>query len=371
MRRAVFIRRIHAAPAAGVIVVAGGGSRLIADLLSVPGASATVLEARVPYAAAALAQFLGASPEQAVSATTACDIAMAAFERARELDPTHDNPFGVAVTASLRTRAAKRGEHRAHVAVQTLSATRVHSLILTKGARTRTREEILTCDFALQTMATALDIAGAPLPDLLPGETIQTLATEAQPHWRALMAGDELALSVGAAADPPRALMPGSFNPLHDGHRAMAAYARDRLRIPVAYELCIRNVDKPALNYLDMDARLAQFASEDIVYLTRLSTFLAKGRRFPGSTFLVGADTIVRIAQARYYGSAAARDAAFAELANLNCRFLVFGRRIDGQFVVARDLDLPQQLEQLCITVDAHEFRNDASSTALRRATEQ
>ena len=50
------------APAA---TVTGGGTLLLADLLTVPGASATVLDARIPYANAALAEFIGAVPEQA------------------------------------------------------------------------------------------------------------------------------------------------------------------------------------------------------------------------------------------------------------------------------------------------------------------
>ena len=43
-----FIERLHADPRKGVFVVTGGGSLLLSDLMTVPGASATVLEATVP-----------------------------------------------------------------------------------------------------------------------------------------------------------------------------------------------------------------------------------------------------------------------------------------------------------------------------------
>ncbi len=368
MRGDALIRRIHAAPGAGVIVATGGGSRLIADLLAVPGASATVLEARVPYAAAALAEFVGAAPEQSVSVTTACDMAMVAFERARALAPDEPLPFGLAITASLRTRAKKRGEHRAHVAVQTTAATRVRSLTFVKSARTRRQEEAITRDLALGCLTAALDVDGAPELDLGDTESIVEAMHAAPAAWRALLLGTESTVTVGAPADGTRALLPGSFNPLHAGHRAMAQYAAERLGAPVAFELCIRNVDKPPLNYLAIAQRIRQFAPQETVILTQLPTFVAKARKYPNTTFLVGVDTVIRIAQAKYYGSETTRDQAFLDLAALGCDFLVFGRRMDGRFVSAMDLDLPHSLRRICTSVDEQEFRIDLSSTALRQA---
>ena len=65
-----------------VLAITGGGSGAIADLLEVPGGSRTVLEAVVPYSAAALVEFLRGKPEQFCSARTARAMAMAAFQRA-------------------------------------------------------------------------------------------------------------------------------------------------------------------------------------------------------------------------------------------------------------------------------------------------
>ena len=71
MDRASLIAQIHDAPVMAVIVVTGGGAQAIADILAVPGASRTLLEALVPYSEKSLAEFLGSSPGQAVSAETA------------------------------------------------------------------------------------------------------------------------------------------------------------------------------------------------------------------------------------------------------------------------------------------------------------
>ena len=43
------IVKLHAAPPKAVLIAAGAGSSALAWLLSVPGASRTLLEARVPY----------------------------------------------------------------------------------------------------------------------------------------------------------------------------------------------------------------------------------------------------------------------------------------------------------------------------------
>ena len=76
---------LHNTDWSGVFYLTGGGASLIAELLNTPGASATVLEAYVPYASDALAELLGRAPEQACSAVTARQMAMAAFERAQGL----------------------------------------------------------------------------------------------------------------------------------------------------------------------------------------------------------------------------------------------------------------------------------------------
>jgi hypothetical protein len=89
---------------------------------------------------------------------------------------------------------------------------------------------------------------------------------------------------------------------------------------------------------------------------------------FPEATFIVGADTLVRIAEPRYYGGdAKRRDEAIAAIAARGCRFLVFGRVVDGQFMSLEDLALPAQLRALCCGVSPGEFREDVSSTDLRK----
>ncbi|HXG21569.1 MAG TPA: CinA family protein [Methylomirabilota bacterium] len=151
-----FIAQIHASSTMAVVVVTGGGAQAVADLLAVPGASKTVLEALVPYSERALTEFLGKKPVQAVSGQTAAAMARAAYQRALWLRAKPTIPIvGVSCTATLVTDRPKKGEHRAHVGLCTEEAARVYSLSLTKGARDRAGEERIVSNLLLKTLAEA------------------------------------------------------------------------------------------------------------------------------------------------------------------------------------------------------------------------
>src|SRR5262245_20955301 len=103
------------------------------------------------------------------------------------------------------------------------------------------------------------------------------------------------------AEPPPGAIFPGSFNPLHHGHTALAALAAARLTLSVAFELSIANVDKPDLPNDEVRRRLEQFRGRAPVVVTRAPTFREKAALFPGAVFIVGADTAARIVHPRFY----------------------------------------------------------------------
>src|SRR5947208_12617429 len=113
------ISALHAAPHGVVLICTGGGVTAIQWLLAVPGASATVLEAVVPYSHEALTALLGTPPAKATSPETARAMAERAYERARRWAGDDARPLiGVGCTATLATNYVKRGEHRAVVAVR-------------------------------------------------------------------------------------------------------------------------------------------------------------------------------------------------------------------------------------------------------------
>ncbi|MEM8769300.1 MAG: hypothetical protein AAGE43_17815 [Pseudomonadota bacterium] len=353
-------QRLHDAPWEGVFYLAGGGTSLVNEMLGTAGASRTVLDVRIPYASAAMREMLGATPEQACSETTARAMAMAAFQQARALQgaegtPPASAPFGFACTASLATDRQKKGEHRAHAAIQTPTDT--YTAFWTFDGD-RTAEEQALSEALWAKLGQALNIPGVE------GEVVIE-HTAGKPAWQALVLGDELAVATEPHAGD--LILPGAFNPLHEGHRQMLDIAEAITGRSGAYELSVANVDKPFLDYREIETRLAQF--DRPVWLTRLPTFLEKARRFPGATFVVGLDTLVRIADVRYYGNVTLRDEALAELIEQDARYLVFGRVLDGEFKVLEDvLDrLPERIIERSSGIGADRFQNPISSTGLRR----
>lgn len=174
--------------------------------------------------------------------------------------------------------------------------------------------------------------------------------------------------AVRTPGPPPAAVLPGSFNPLHHGHTTLAAVAAGRLGVPVAFELSIANVDKPELAAEEVARRVAQFAGVGPVWVTRAATFAEKADLFPGTAFVVGFDTAIRLIDPRYYGGAPARrDAALRQLAGRGCRVVV-GGRVDsaGAFRTWGGEGLADEFAGLFLPLSEADFRVDVSSTGLR-----
>lgn len=170
---AALITQIHATQTMAVVVVTGGGMQAVADLLAVPGASRTVLEALVPYSQASQAAFLGKAVEHSVTAEAGAAFAQAAYRRALELRGSGTVPVvGLACTAALATDRPKKGDHRAHIGLTTNEGTTVFSVILRKGARDRTGEEQLVSDLIVSILAQACGLEGQPPTELFAEERV-------------------------------------------------------------------------------------------------------------------------------------------------------------------------------------------------------
>ncbi|MEK6880224.1 MAG: hypothetical protein AABY22_11475 [Nanoarchaeota archaeon] len=129
------------------ISTAGAGSLAISWLLSIPGASNSILDIRIPYHSYAMADFLGYLPDRFVTEKVAKDMADKGLIKAKnylnllnQMSSTK-NVYSVGCTATIATNREKRGEHKFYLKL--VGDIEEHSIevILSKNARTRAEEE--------------------------------------------------------------------------------------------------------------------------------------------------------------------------------------------------------------------------------------
>lgn len=301
------IERILNSGYRAVLVTTGGGSGALNALLTTPGASRFVIEAHVPYSPEALERFLGETPEQSVSPETASKLAQTAV-RGRDA-----GVIGVSCSAALMTDRQRRGEDRAFICIKTGEVEKLYSLYFSKTSRAE--QEALLSDWLLVLIAQAV--------------------------------GAERGL-----------MLPGSFNPVHQGHLNLLKVAEEQTGLRGVFELSCANVDKPAIEAADALRRAS--AIKDIpVALTHAPRFIHKAPLFQKTTFVVGFDTAIRFIKDYTFDD-------WKKFQTSETKFLVAGRQVGSVFQTLENLNLPAGFEGLFAPISEAKFREDISSTILR-----
>lgn len=397
------VRQVHGSPVMLAYAFMGAGPLALEWLRDVDESSRTVLEAHDWRASRGVLGPVSGSPsngtptvDHAAVPDAAGELALESYRRARDLAPGGVAAVGVGCAARVANDAAPDAL-RACVVVHGALGRHVLTLAVRHVERERRELELLVSTVVVHAIATGCGVLHRGRPALRPGETLEERFEPAR-RLAEVLGGQRTHVVLTRAgeleAGVPRlvggiAIVSGSFNPLHEGHLGLAAAAQRHLQLPTVFELARRTVTKATLEPLELYERATQFYGRATLVITDAARFSEKAAIYPGSVFVLGADTVARMVSRRCPDDHGLRVAMSGVRIN-RCRFLVAGRqRLAGgtaparvergadapeatievgsaPFVTLADLDVPPRYADLFEALPEEVFRSDVSSSHIR-----
>jgi nicotinic acid mononucleotide adenylyltransferase len=373
------IQAIHksGSPNKLVIALAGNGTQAISELMRYGNGSATLLAQHLLYDNAAFASYIGGKPDKYVSAQASRQLAMAACMESRKIANGAYPTVGIGGTSSLVKPDGERDgrEHVIFVSIQDALHTHTTSIKLdTSLNRSRVEEEWINAVAILQAIATARGAVAMPNNHLTGTDLIST-ESSAKPNQAlsdVVLGTSPFYFSGNEPLTSPMVICSGSFNPLHEAHITLLKLGEKITDLRGIFELSITNVDKPPLDFIEIEKRMSQFESKSLpLILTNQPRYFGKMEIFAkDSYFVMGSDTFARVVDGRYYDRT---ETPISHFESRGARFIVAARKLgDGAVLTGEEIiqntQNPAGWSAITTCIPPDNFLMDVSSTEIRNA---
>lgn len=348
------------------VITTGAGAGIQQKLWATSGCSAYFSGASFPYDSEETESLLGFMPTQFVSKETAIDLASAAYMKAYRFGGK--KAVGVGVTASVASTREHRGDHRFYVCVMTEDQVRIGGRTIEKGVGEDFRaDDGRQVDTYVHNMLTLIATKESGW-GLFNDETDLAKARFFE-HPFFAASGKRMA-KVPQGAETRYAMMPGSFNPPHEGHFGLAESFRDDHGKSVLFEIGTNPPHKTPPTVQELLQRAKMLKGHDVLFSRNMPMYIEKAAMFHGMDFIVGADTMLRILDPKWGPDPIPM---MEEIGAYGNDFYISGREVNGKFIT-RD-DIVDQLiakypgydmSRICDMTHHIEGRWDVSSTELR-----
>lgn len=326
----------------------GAGAGVANLIWLTPGASSTLAGFEFPYSQEAFNLFVG--KDWAKTGNSYCGqeasiaMAQAAYLRCQETCfKRGDALIGIGLTAAAETSRTLRGGTRCFAAIRTDNGLFTVKITMEQGFLGREGDGAVCDLIAANCLLYAAGLPQVPFADDLHLESDRLIDNILDPQPvnplspEAILFAGSLGLPLMIKGDkvegvigydfPNSIVFPGSFNPFHFGHDAIARTMEETTGKKVIFEITASNADKAKLPYGELVNRSLQFFHRWPVILRQdAGLFVDKAVVYPGAGFIVGADTAKRILDESFYGGADGLNAALRIFTELGTKFYVIGR---------------------------------------------
>jgi nicotinic acid mononucleotide adenylyltransferase len=305
------------------VIATGAGAGLQKQLWEVPGSSAYLSGAAFPYAAEEQEELLGFMPEHFSSEEAAIDLASAAYMKAFRFGGK--KPVGLGIAASVASEKEHRGDHRIHACMITDDRVISVETTLDKGTGYDRRyiDGLFADDLGLSLLRELDPHNYVGNPILKDNTELAQQRFFLRPFFQA--GGKRL-----PTFDPFRkyALMPGAYNPPHEGHFGTADNMEDHWGYQTIFEITAEPPHKDALSVQNMLKRAKLLQGHHRLFTRKNPYYIDKARSYPGVPLVLGADAMLRMLDPKW---GLDLDKMFAEFKSLGTCLYVANRYIDGR----------------------------------------